>query len=316
MPQSLMSRNATEDFLARNGLAAEPRVALAGDASARRYVRIGLRGSTVLLMDQSAAPAELLPFERIGALLAGLGLSVPQIIAVDRAAGLALIEDFGDDVFGALLPTRETAGQQALYDLAVDALVAIHRRFQPPSGVERRWDAAVFAEQAGLYLEQWQPDSAAGSAFLAAWRGLLARFDAEPQTLLLRDYHVDNLMLLPRDGVAAAGVIDFQDAGLGPALYDLVSLVEDVRRPVAPERRAMLLDRYRTAMGLADDAGFRAAVSILAAQRHTRILGVFRRLVDQGKTRYAPLIEPTRQRLSALLNEDALTPIRDFYRLA
>lgn len=311
-----MSRNTIDDFLARNGLAGEPRMALAGDASARRYVRIGQPGATVMLMDQSAAPADLLPFERIGALLAGLGLSVPGIVALDHAAGLALIEDFGDDVFGALLPGRDAQGQQDLYDLAVDALVAIHRRFVAPSGIERRWDAAVFAEQAGLYLEQWQPESAAVPVFVAAWRGLLARFDEAPQTLLLRDFHVDNLMLLQRPGLAAAGVIDFQDAGLGPALYDLVSLVEDVRRPVAPERRAALLARYCAAMGLADDADLRAAVAILAAQRHTRILGVFRRLVDQGKTRYAPLIEPTRQRLAALLAEDVLTPIREFYRLA
>ena len=97
--------------------------------------------------------------------------------------------------------------------------------------------------------------------------------------MVLRDYHVDNMIWLPdRPGVAACGLLDFQDARLGPVSYDLVSLFEDARRDVPPALTAKLLKRYLDAFPELDREAFAASYAIMGAQRGAKILGIFTRL--------------------------------------
>ncbi len=132
---------------------------------------------------------------------------------------------------------------------------------------------------------------------------------------MLRDYHVDNLMLLPgRPGVAGCGLLDFQDAVLGPASYDLVSLLEDARRDVPAALRAAMTERYLAAFPGLDRAVFLRSGAILAAQRNCKILGIFTRLWRRdGKPAYlAHIARVWRLIEQEVRREPALTPIADW----
>ncbi len=289
-------------FLVQAGWADARRTPLAGDASSRRYERLAVGSRRAVLMD-APPPEDVAAFVRIADLLRGLGLSTPRVLAADVEAGLLLLEDFGDGVFARLLDDGSAA--EPLYDLAIDALVALHRRFAPVEGL-RRYDLALFLDQLALYPATFGGDQA---AFMEAWRRPLEAALAGPSSLLLRDYHAGNLMLLPdREGVARCGLLDFQDAGLGPCAYDLVSLVEDARRDLPDVLKARCLARYRAACGLDD-----AALAALGAMRHVRVLAVFERLARAGKPAYLAHAPRVRRLLESHLASPALAPVRRWF---
>ncbi|WP_448192405.1 aminoglycoside phosphotransferase family protein [Azospirillum sp. sgz301742] len=281
-------------FLARHGLAAAERRPLAGDASARRYERLRTTdGRRLILADTPVPKDDLVPFIAIGDALARLGFSVPAVIAAEVDAGLALLEDFGDGTFSRLLEAGEDA--QALYALATDVLIELHRRFRPQDSAVLTlpaYDAALFVEQVMLFADTYVPVAtgrplgpADRAALESAWAGVIADACAGPVSLLLRDYHVDNLMRLDRPGVAAAGLLDFQNAGLGPVAYDLVSLLEDARRDVPSALAARMVERYVSAFPDLDRAAFRRSYAVLGAVRHARIVGIFTRLALRERKR-------------------------------
>ena len=132
---------------------------------------------------------------------------------------------------------------------------------------------------------------------------------------MLRDFHVDNLMRLDgRDGLAACGLLDFQDAVVGPAAYDLMSLLEDARRDVDPVLKAEMLARYRAGSGLGDDAfgwsAFERSFAVLAAQRHAKVIGIFTRLYRRDdKPVYLVHIPRVWRLLEGALDHAALAPV-------
>jgi N-acetylmuramate 1-kinase len=128
--------------------------------------------------------------------------------------------------------------------------------------------------------------------FTTMWRDLLEKFAAAPRTWVMRDFHSPNLLWLDqRSEIAKVGIIDFQDAVLGPAAYDLVSLLQDARIDVEEQLELALLTRYikvrRAAEESFDPAGFAEIYAIMSAQRNTRLLGTFARLNRRdGKPQY------------------------------
>lgn len=312
-----------EDFLARHGLGGAARRPLAGDASARRYERIERPGGgTAILVDTPAPADDLVPFIAIGDSLRTLGFSVPAILAADVEAGLALQEDFGDGTLSRLLADGEDPG--ALYALATDVLIELHRRF--PAGEAERlglpvYDSRLFTEQVALFAEIYvpaatgkPPTDAALADFAAAWAAVVPGACAGPQSLLLRDHHVDNVMRLPRPGIQAAGLIDYQNAGLGPVAYDLVSLLEDARRDVPDELAAAMLDRYLAAFPGLDGAAFRRSYAVLGAVRHTRIVAIFTRLALQQRRRaYLVHLPRVWRLLEGQLAKPELAPVADWF---
>ena len=142
--------------------------------------------------------------------------------------------------------------------------------------------------------------------YLDLWRTILPQAALPDETLVLRDYHVDNLMLLPdRSGVRGCGLLDFQDAVWGPPSYDLVSLLEDARREVPAELRSRMTERYLAAFPALDRAAFLRSAAVLAAQRNCKILGIFTRLWKRdGKPRYLVHLP----RLWRLLEQDLANP--------
>jgi aminoglycoside/choline kinase family phosphotransferase len=232
---------------------------------------------------------------------------------------LLLLEDLGDSTYTRLL--AEGADEAALYGLAVDVLTWLQRRFDPLTGTLPPYDETRLLNEAALLVDWFLP-AATGmptstdlrEAYLACWRQVLPRAGEAMPALVLRDYHVDNLLLLPdRQGVAACGLLDFQDAVIGPATYDLVSLLEDARRDVAPGLAATMIERYLAAFPGIDRAAFLASYAVLGAQRSCKIVGIFTRLlVRDGKPQYLKHIPRVWRLIEQDLRHPALQPVAEF----
>ena len=314
-----------EDFLAQAGWQDSQRQALPGDASTRRYIRLNLEGKPAMLMDAPPPREKVDAFHDIGRLLAGLGLSTPDFLAVDREKGFLLLEDFGDRTF-----TNELAAgrnEAPLYALAIDTLIALHRRWQ-----ERDEEAAgiavplysdsILMEEVSRFADWYLPEAvgpekaaALKEEFLALWQELLPGARAVPDSLVLRDYHVDNLMVLPgRDGVLACGLLDFQDAVVGPLTYDLMSLVCDVRRDVTPVVAQEAVKRYLAAFPELSEDAFQKSFAVMSAQRNVKILGNFTRLlIRDGKASYLQFIPRTWRLIEEALEHPALSELRAWF---
>ncbi|MGC9417496.1 MAG: aminoglycoside phosphotransferase family protein [Rhodovulum sp.] len=283
-------------FLVRAGWDGAARQPLAGDASNRRYERLtgGPDGGHAVLMDAPPATGEdVRPFLRIAQHLSALGLSAPRILAQAPEAGLLLLEDLGDDLY-ARVTAHDPARQDELYAAAIDLLAALHKA--PPPQDLAAYDAKTMAELACLPFQWYLPGLGGGApdaesdAFQAELETNLAEI-APPSVLILRDFHAENLIWLPRRaGVARVGLLDFQDARLGHPAYDLVSLLEDARRNVPADLQIRMRARYVSATGQ-DPDGFARAYALLGAQRNLRIIGVFARLcLRDGKPGYLPML--------------------------
>ena len=279
-----------QDFCRAAGWGAARRRFLAGDASARRYERLALPdGRSAVLMDAPPGSGEdLAAYRRVDAHLRGLGLSAPAIFAADEAAGFLLLEDLGDGLFARLL-AAEPGRELALYTAATDVLLALQAA-APLPGLAA-YDAAAMAEAVAPAITHYR-FALTGSRddpapLIAAMAEALAALPPLPPAMILRDYHAENLLWLPeRSGLARVGVLDFQLALLSHPAYDLVSLLQDARRDIAPATEAALIARFAAARGFAPEA-FAQAYRTIGAQRHLRILGVFARLaLEQGKTGY------------------------------
>jgi N-acetylmuramate 1-kinase len=306
-----------DGFLARHGWANAERSLLAADASFRSYNRLHRGDQKAVLMNAPPPQEDIRPFLQVDEILTKLGLSAPEILAADPEAGLILLEDFGDRTYTNLLreaPEREFE----LYALAVDVLIALHRRYKPVAGLPL-YDEPRLLEEAALLFDWYLPEVnvSAGdrSNYLDMWRTVLPLARQAPDTLVLRDYHVDNLMLLEdRADLSRCGLLDFQDAVIGPSSYDLVSLLEDARRDVPPELARRLMDRYLHAFPALERDDFRAAYAVLGAQRSAKIIGIFTRLARRdGKLDYLRHIPRTWRWLEGGLQHPALGDLQDWF---
>ena len=311
-------------FAARAGWGDAIHRPLAGDASARHYERLTRGDATAVLMDDPPPLHSVGTFVRIARLLRDMGYSAPDIHAVDEVQGFALLEDFGDESFSALLGGPNASSlERTLYEAAADFLIDLHRWPVPPD--LPRYDPDWMLSDAALFLETAIGDEvepAMAAAFEAAWRGPLEEAAQRPSVLCLRDFHAGNLMWLPaRDdagcgtsGLARVGLLDFQDARAGPPAYDLVSLLQDARRDLGSGLEAAVVTRYLGASTNLDEAAFRAAYAILGAQRAVRIIGVFHRLARRdGKPAYLAHLPRVWRHLEADLAHPALAPVRDWF---
>ncbi|MGB0410548.1 MAG: aminoglycoside phosphotransferase family protein [Pikeienuella sp.] len=311
------------EFLSTAGWGDAVVSSLAGDASNRRYDRVaGPRGNAVLMDAPAERGEDISVFLDFTALLRGMGLSAPKVLAADRGAGFALLEDLGDDLYArvaAQTPELETT----IYAAAVDVLVEMHAA-QPPTHAGTRliapYDAAVLMREAELATEWWVPAASAaplGDAQLTAYTDLIkqtcAEVSGQRDALVLRDYHAENLLWLPdRDGIAKVGQLDYQDALIGSRAYDLVSLLEDARRDTTADLREAMLTRYVAASGV-DEAQFRSDYAALGAQRNLKIVGIFARLwLRDGKAGYLDLIPRVWGHLVNDLGHPDLAPLAAF----
>jgi len=341
-------------FLGRSGWGSAIALPMAGDASTRSYERLSLGGRTAVLMnappaaESAACPPEASPEERralgynamarlagpnlnaftaIAASLRGAGLSAPEVYAADAAVGFAVIEDLGDDLFARAIPNG--AQESELYSAAIDALLALHRAApQAPAQATYRmltYDQTAMEAEVMLVPDWYWPyvkgeaaSSAIRSAYAAAWLDVLAKLP-RPSTLVLRDFHAENLLWLPgRQTHARAGVIDFQDGLYGNPAYDLVSLLEDARRDVSADLADAMIRRYgegaRT-FSMFNAESYARDYAILGAQRNAKILGIFARLIRRdGKPRYADFFPRVESYFRRDLQHPELAGVAGFFR--
>jgi len=321
---------------------------LAGDASTRSYMRAEKGGREAVLMiappgaETAPCPPEASEEERralgynamarlagpnlnafvaIAEALRGAGLSAPEIFAADASQGFALIEDLGDDLYARIIGAADEA---ELYGGAIDVLLAL--RENAPARPARddyamlSYDKLALAAETDLFMEWYWPLKKGGAApddLQAEYAGVIQPLLgtlSSPHAIVLRDYHAENLLWLPgRKGAARTGLIDFQDGLLGCAAYDVVSLLEDARRDVPPTLADAMIERYLARAADLDRAAFMNDYAVLAAQRNTKILGVFARLAKRdNKPRYLDLLPRVEGLFRKDLAREGLAPLRTF----
>jgi hypothetical protein len=302
-------------FLAANGWADAAILPLAGDASFRRYFRVVDGARQAVLMDAPPPHEDPRPFIAMADYLNAQGLSAPAILARDLDQGLLLIEDFGNDRLRETLdaaPELEGTHYAALTDLLLHLHGCAPADNLPQHGLEQWLDEVM------LFTDWYMPAldmPVDRDGFRAAWAEVLGKVaqDGLKRVTVLRDFHAENIMLVAgKTGLAHYGLLDFQDALLGHPAYDLASVLEDARRDVTPAVEADMIARYAAASGMGD--AFEASYWALAAQRNTRILGVFVRLWKRdGKEGYKKF----QPRMWGLLERDlahpALAPVKAWF---
>jgi tRNA threonylcarbamoyl adenosine modification protein YjeE len=335
-------------FLDARGHGQAERKRIQGDASTRSYERLRLGDQRAILMNSPRRPdgpalrrgkpysaiahlaEDIVPFVAMANGLRDRGFSTPQIYEAELSDGLLIIEDLGSEPVVSGDPPSPV---EERYTAAVDVLIALHSQNLPveipvaPHLTHRlpRYDTDAYLIELELLLDWYLPSfrmtvtDQLRADYVRLWTEALADAIDAPPTWVLRDYHSPNLIWLPeRQDIARVGLLDFQDALIGPAAYDLASLLQDARVDVPELMEVSLLSYYVTRRSAADasfePADFIRLYATLAAQRASKILGIFARLERRdGKPQYLRHMPRVWGYLQRSLAHPALTKLRDWY---
>ena len=335
-------------FIDESGFGEAQRRRMQGDASTRIFERLTSGNRTAVLMNAPRRPdgppvrdgkpysaiahlaEDIVPYIALAAALRRVDLSAPEILHADLDHGLILMEDLGDEH---IVSGNPPAPVEIRYATAVELLASLHTRDLPTrlpvtSALDYRlprYDVSAFLIEAELLLDWYLVDAGAPvgetarAAFVTLWRNALQPAMEAPTTWVLRDYHSPNLLWLPqREGIARIGLVDFQDALAGPVAYDVASLLQDARVDVPETMEMNLLGRYVRARlnhdRNFDTAGFTLLYATLAAQRATKILGIFARLRRRdGKPQYLRHMPRLWGYLQRSLAHPALAALKAWY---
>lgn len=332
-------------FLAKNGRGDAARRFLSGDASTRAYETVSTGGPDLILMDwrrpmrgaivaEGKTYAEIAhlaqdarSFVAIGNYLRNSGFCAPEILAADTDQGILLLENLGRE--GVLAPDGTPIEDRYLQSVA--CLAALHEASRPdllPVGDGSAYEVPPFDRQAmkievSLLAEWYLPHKrgkpltdSEKSDYYALWDRLIDQLADCETGLVLRDFHSPNLIWQPQNsGIRQVGLIDFQDAMIGPTAYDVASIVQDARVTISPELQARLLSHYlenRRSTPF-DEAAFLKAFAIMSAQRNCKLAGIWVRLLERDrKPGYMKHMPRTFHYLSAALSHPELAPLRDW----
>ena len=338
---------AIREFLRANGHANGRRRFLTGDASMRAYETVlSESGETLILMDWPKRPEgppvldgkpypkvahiaeDAYPFVAISEYLRGIGLCAPEVLEVDYDQGILLIENLGQD--GVLDEDGQPIGERYRESVVALAYLHGHEILQdlPVAGSSTHhipdFDPVAMKMEARLLLDWYLPWKRGGQAgedereeYLSIWDGLIAELGSAEKNLLQRDFHSPNIIWRSQaSGVHQVGLIDFQDAMIGPTAYDLVSIVQDARVTVSRELMDQLIADYlalRHAQGPFDEARFRKSWAIMSAQRACKLNGLWVRLmVRDKKPGYIKHMPRTLWHLQVAFEHEALAPLREW----
>jgi N-acetylmuramate 1-kinase len=335
-------------FISESGYSGALRTRLKGDASTRVYERLALSDKHAILMNAPRRPDgpavrdgkpynaiahladNVVPFVAMANGLRRYGFSSPEIYHAALDHGLLMIEDLGDE---RIVSGEPEAPIRERYEIGVDALLALHAQRLPDvlpvaPHVEHRipyYDMNAFLIEAELLLDWFlprlhvaMPDSERHS-FRSLWRELLQPAIESPATWVLRDFHSPNLLWLARrNEIARLGLLDFQDAVMGPAAYDVASLLQDARVDIPEQIELALLGRYVRGRRQSDldfdPTSFIKIYVTLAAQRASKILGIFARLdLRDGKPQYLRHMPRVWGYLQRSLSHPALESLNAWY---
>ncbi len=267
-------------------------------------------------------------FVAIAGYLKGRGFSAPEIVAFDVDNGLAILEDLGDDLYATLI--AKGADPLPLYEAAVDLQAALHAE-PPPAVLESqgvRWALSAYDDLAlktytELFLEWWPkyaklppfPEEARAE-FEAVCAPIRQIAERNAVVFAHRDFHAENLLWLSeRQGLARVGLLDFQDSVTAHPAWDLLHLLQDARRDVAPALEAAMLERYLAARPGLDGGAFRSDYRALAALNAARILGpIFaRQVVHFSRPKYIAFMPRTWRYLERNLAHPDLAGLKAWF---
>ena len=329
------------EFLVENKFSDAVRARFSADASARNYEHVTCNRKSMYLMDVPAAPdgapvkdgkpysqiahlaEDVSPFVAVGNALREHGFIAPEIYASNLDDGLLLLEDLGST--GVLDESRRPL--EPRYMAAVEMLASLHEcDWHPELKIEPgrfhqvpKFDVGAMLAEVSLLID-WYVSATSNSElatdkareFFAIWTQYAECLQTHEQTLVLRDFHSPNILWREEaPGTDRIGLIDYQDALIGPSAYDVASLAQDGRVDVEPALENRLVDHYisirkSTRPGFDADR-FREAYALMAAQRATKLLGIFVRLNERdGKQEYLAHLPRVRGYMKRNLEHPAL----------
>jgi tRNA threonylcarbamoyl adenosine modification protein YjeE len=337
---------AIRSFLEEQGYGSAQRRYLSGDASPRKYELIRQSGTELVLMDWPrplagaivkdgktyAEIAHTAPdarsFVAIGRYLKEQGFTVPEIIAYDIDQGMMLLSDLGEtgilDEDGNPIAERYIESAKwlaALHELPVASALPVEASdiyTVPP------FDPEAIKIEVSLLIEWYLPHVTGApcpddlkAEYFSIWDDLISKLNEAEKSLLLRDFHSPNILWQnDKTGLAQVGVIDFQDAMIGPSAYDLASLVQDARVDVPKDLQAKMLSAYYAERQLSDDdkALFELSFAIMSAQRNCKLAGIWVRLMKRdGKPNYMRHMPRTFRYLNKALSTEPLSALREWF---
>ena len=273
-----------------------------GDAGMRSYYRVWADSKSYVVMDCPPSYANVQSFINIADFLLKNDFSAPLVIKKDLKQGFLVIEDFG--IVSVKNYLEEIADniqeKKNIYCLIVDLLCSL-QKLECPTGL-RYFDNELLCKEIELFVDWYIPYAYKRELkihefdeFIEIWQNVLAKQAAMPNCLVLRDYHLENMMYLQeRDSFRKIGLLDFQDALCGSPVYDLVSVLEDARFDVTRQDALDLVDYFAEKKEL-DKFEVLRDYHILGAQRNCRILGVFSRKYtrdnDDSYLKYIPRVQ-------------------------
>ena len=261
------------------------------DASFRKYFRVYIRNQkrNLLLVDSPKKTENNLGYLKATNIFEKINLSVPKIISFNISKGSFLIEDFGINTYTNSLKNGES--EYKLYNLATDILIYINNQSKNLKKKLPQYTNKKLIEESMLFLEWYwpaihknKPKKDVVNEFIKIWNNLLNKNLRTKKVLVHRDFHIDNLFFLKdRKGLKACGLIDFQDAVIGPTSYDLVSLLEDARRNVNKEVIFKMYNKFVRKLSKKQKEDFVKEYKVLATNRHLKVIGIFTRLCKRDK---------------------------------
>jgi len=335
-------------FLERSGLKDAHRRYLLGDASVRAYETVTAGDQPPLILmnapRRSLGPVirdgktygeiahlahTVVPFVAMDRALRERGFAAPEIHAQDLGKGLLLLENLGN--VGIVRPDGSPIRER--YLASAELLAAIHASGWPaelPAADDLKhrlppYDREAMLIEVELFLDWFMPFASGRNAsdaerieFYAIWNDLIARLGKGESGIVLRDFHSPNIIWrADRQGCDRLGIIDFQDALLGPSPYDVASLAFDARIDIPSDLSREIREAYRQARGIFSPSErelFEEAFAITAAQRNTKILGLFVRLDRRdGKPHYLRHLPRIRDYVMRALDHPVMERLRDFY---
>ena len=286
-------------YLEKQKISTKNLVAIKSDASFRKYYRLE---NNILVMDAAPEKGEsVLKFAEIATILHSFNLSAPKIIDVNNKEGFILLEDFGDKIFSKFMNKENKID---LYKKAIDVLIDIKIKSNQNKSSLSKLTTYNFEElyrESNLFIEwfieqklRMQISNKKREEFYQILQQAFLNIKSQNDTLVLRDYHVDNLILKDhKEPLKQVGLIDFQDALLGSSFYDLASLLEDVRMPLNENEKEELLKYYINMTNENYETVLRE-INFFSLQRNLKILGIFNRLsIRDGKARYLEYLPAT-----------------------
>jgi len=261
------------------------------DASFRKYFRVYIRNQkrNLLLVNSPKKTENNLGYLKATNIFEKINLSVPKIISFNISKGSFLIEDFGINTYTNSLKNGES--EYKLYNLATDILIYINNQSKNLKKKLPQYTNKKLIEESMLFLEWYwpaihknKPKKDVVNEFIKIWNNLLNKNLRTKKVLVHRDFHIDNLFFLKdRKGLKACGLIDFQDAVIGPTSYDLVSLLEDARRNVNKKIIFKMYNKFVRKLSKKQKEDFVKEYKVLATNRHLKVIGIFTRLCKRDK---------------------------------